>query len=203
MTQLLPLQKRLTIREFMEQKPDTNQYELHNGTIVEISQPKGKHELVTGFLTVKIAVESTRLKLPYFIPKTALIKSSKNDSCFSPDVLVINSQNLNNEELWEDYSTLELAESIPLVIEVVSTNWQDDYYMKLGEYEAIKIPEYWIIDYAALGAKKFIGNPKQPTISVYQLVDDEYQVTQFQSNEIIQSAVFPELNLTANQIFQI
>jgi Uma2 family endonuclease len=201
MTQILVTQKLITVREFLELKPDANHYELHNGVIVEMSQPKGKHEQVTGFLTVQIGTESARLKLPYFIPKTALVKSFQNDSCFSPDVLLVNTDNLNNEELWSDYSTLQFGESIPLVIEVVSTNWQDDYYMKLGEYETIKIIEYWIVDYAALGARKFIGNPKQPTVSIYSLVDGEYLVTQFRGDDRILSPTFPNLNLTANQIF--
>jgi|GEM_PF-5497367 len=63
------------------------------------------------------------------------------------------------------------------------------------------IPEYWIFDYAALGGRRFIDNPKQPTISVYSLVENKYQVIQFRGNDCIQSAVFPELNLTAQQIF--
>ena len=63
------------------------------------------------------------------------------------------------------------------------------------------IPEYWIVDYAALGRRRFIGNPKQPTISVYTLVGGEYQVTLCRDNDRIQSAIFPELNLTAQQIF--
>ncbi len=48
---------------------------------------------------------------------------------------------------------------------------------------------------------KFIGNPKQPTISIYHLVDEEYQVAQFRNSERIISPTFPDLNLTANQIF--
>lgn len=65
----------------------------------------------------------------------------------------------------------------------------------------MKIPEYWLVDYAALEARKFIGNPKQPTISIYNLVDEEYQVAQFSNSERIISPSFPDLNLTANQIF--
>ncbi len=103
--------------------------------------------------------------------------------------------------MWKKESTVSQATSIPLVIEVVSTNWRDDYYKKLADYEAIGIPEYWIIDYAAIGARKFIGNPKLPTISIYQLIDGEYQVTQFRGNDSIVSPTFPELNLTAEQIF--
>jgi Uma2 family endonuclease len=48
----------------------------------------------------------------------------------------------------------------------------------------------------------FIGNPKQPTISLYQLIEGEYQVSQFRDDDLIISPTFPELKLTANQIFQ-
>lgn len=41
-----------------------------------------------------------------------------------------------------------------------------------------------------------------PTISIYQLVDGEYQVTQFRGSDRIESLTFPELTLTAEQIFQ-
>ena len=64
------------------------------------------------------------------------------------------------------------------------------------------IAEYWIIDYAALGGRNFIGNPKQPTISVCNLVDGEYQISKFRDDERVISQTFSELNLTANQIFQ-
>ncbi|MEO0686786.1 MAG: Uma2 family endonuclease, partial [Cyanobacteria bacterium J06649_11] len=77
----------------------------------------------------------------------------------------------------------------------------DDYYTKFGNYQAMKIPEYWIVDYAALGGKKFIGNPKQPTFFVCELIDDEYQMTAFRGDERIISPTFPELNLTAQQVF--
>lgn len=87
-------------------------------------------------------------------------------------------------------------------MEVVSTNWRDDYFLKFGEYEEVGIPEYWIVDYAGLGGKRFIGSQKQPAISIYTLVEGEYQITQFRGNERIQSLAFPELNLTAEQIFQ-
>lgn len=99
-------------------------------------------------------------------------------------------------------TVLTLGISIPLAIEVVSTNWRDDYLTKLRDYEEIGIPEYWIVDYLALGGSRYIGSPKQPTISIYQLIDGEYQVRQFQENDWIESPTFPELNLTALQVFE-
>ena len=64
------------------------------------------------------------------------------------------------------------------------------------------ISEYWIVDYAALGGREFIGKPKQPTILVCSLEEGEYRVSEFRGDDYIQSPTFPELNLTAEQIFQ-
>ncbi|BAY59969.1 hypothetical protein NIES22_00260 [Calothrix brevissima NIES-22] len=199
------LRKLVTFDEFVAWYPENsgNRYELHDGVVVEMSQPTGEHEDVIGVLGLEISVEIKRLNLPYFIPKTALVKPPDNESAYSPDILIINRSNLVNEPLWKKQSTVTQGASIPLVIEVVSSNWRDDYFTKLGQYEAVGIPEYWIVDYAALGGRRFIGNPKKPTISVYSLVEGEYQVQQFVQEQQIISPTFPELNLSASQIFQV
>ncbi len=202
MTQALH-RKLFTFDEFVAKYPDNTgkRYELHDGVVVEMPQPTGDHEDIIGFLALEISVDIKRLNLPYFIPKTALVKPPENESGYSPDILIINRSNLVNEPLWKKQSTVTQGGSIPLVIEVVSTNWRDDYFTKLGQYEAIGIPEYWIVDYAALAGRRFIGNPKQPTISVYSLIEGEYQLNQFRGSNGIISPTFPELNLTAEQIF--
>ncbi|MBD2409552.1 hypothetical protein FACHB389_33255 [Nostoc calcicola FACHB-389] len=192
----------ITFEEFIRWKPESNRYELHHGVIVEMNQPVGKHEDIICFLNERITAEYLRLNLPYGIPKTALVKPPASESAYSPDVLVLNRPNLVNEPLWEKESTVTQAASISLVIEVVSTNWRVDYLIKAGDYEEIGIPEYWIADYLGLGGRRFIGSPKQPTISVHELIDGEYQVSQFRGNDRIVSPTFPELSLTANQIFQ-
>jgi len=205
------LRKLVTFDEFIAWYPENSQqrYELHDGVIVEMAPPTGEHEQIVGFLVGEIVTEYKRLKLPYFIPKTAFIKPTQSEAAYSPDVLLLNNSNLVNESLWKKESTVSEAASIPLVIEVVSTNWRDDYFIKAGKYvraasrrEEVGIPEYWIVDYLGLGGRRFIGNPKQPTISIYQLIEGEYQVRQFRENDSIQSPAFPELNLTAEQIFQ-
>lgn len=202
MTQAITQPKVVTYAEFVELKPEGRPYELHDGVIVEMPQPLGEHEEVTGFLARKLTVEFDRLNLPYTIPKQALVKPPESESAYLPDVLILNRANLINEPLWKKQSTVTQGASVPLVIEVVSSNWRDDYYKKLADYEEMGIPEYWLVDYLALGGRKFIGNPKQPTISIYQLIEGEYQVSQFRGSDRIQSPTFPELNLTTDQIFQ-
>lgn len=198
------LRKLVTFDEFVAKYPDNTgkRYELHDGVIVEMSQPTGDHEEIIVFLVQKFILEYSRISLPYGIPKTVLVKPLESESAYSPDVLILNLPNLVNKPLWKKESTVSQAESIPLVVEVVSSNWRDDYLKKAADYEAVGIPEYWIVDYAALGGRRFIGNPKQPTVSLYTLIDGEYQVSQFRGSDRIISPLFPELNLTPEQIFQ-
>lgn len=191
----------VTFDEFVEWKPEQGFYELHNGVIVEMPQPTGDHEDIGSFLGETITAEYLRLNLPYRIPKTVLVKPPSAESAYDPDVLVLNRSNLINEPLWKKSATVLQGASIVLVIEVVSTNWRDDYFIKAKDYEEMGIAEYWIVDYLGIGGRRFIGNPKQPTILVHELIDGEYQVTTFQGDTRVISPTFPELSLTANQIF--
>jgi Uma2 family endonuclease len=94
-----------------------------------------------------------------------------------------------------------MGSSVRLIVEVVSTNWRDDYGYKLVDYEALGISEYWIADYVGLGARRDIGNPKQPTFFVHHLVDSEYQVSQFRGRDRVVSPTFGQLNFSFQQIF--
>ena len=193
-----------TFQEFVDWLPENSdvRYELHHGNIVEMAQPVGEHEEIKGFLNVEISFEIKRLGLSYSIPNQVIVRPDDKDSGYFPDVLVINRANLPNESRWKKESILSSGASIPLAIEVVSTNWRADYYSKFADYEEMGILEYWIVDYAALGGRNFIGNPKQSTISVCNLVDEEYTITKFQNSDRLISQTFPDLTLTVNQIFQ-
>ena len=196
--------KTVTFDEFVAWYPENsvNKYELHNGVIVEMPLGTGDHSDVTGFIRLKLSVEIDRRELPYSIPGDYLLKPVRNDAGYQPDVFVLDRAQLANEPRWKKESIITMGASVRLAVEVVSTNWQDDYLVKVADYERLGIPEYWVVDYAALGGRRFIGNPKQPTISVYQLVDGEYQISQFRGNDLVESLAFPELKLTASQIFR-
>ena len=196
--------KLITLEEFWDWYPDGyGRFELHNGEIIKV-QPTGTHEKVAGFLALELGVEIKRLNLPFFIPRQGLIKAIDSDkSAYIPDVMVLDSNAMENEPLWNKRSTITQGTSVRLAIEVVSTNWQDDYLMKLGEYEKLGINEYWIVDYLGLGGRRYFGNPKQPTISVYHLVEGEYILNLFRDENVVASPTFPELNLRAEQIFRV
>ena len=195
--------KQVTFDEFIAWYPENSEqhYELHDGFIVEVPKPKGKHSEIAGFMSGEFFLEIRRAQLPYFIPKECVVKPAQ-ESSYEPDVIVLDKQGVeNNEPRWGQESIITLGSSIRLVVEVVSTNWSDDYALKLEDYEAMGISEYWIVDYLGLGGRRYIGNPKQPTLSIYQLVQGEYQLKQFRENDRIESSIFPQLVLTAQQIF--
>jgi Uma2 family endonuclease len=190
--------KTISFDDFIDWLPERSEfrYELRDGKILEMPKPPGKHSEIAGEISGKLYLEINRLSLQYLIPRESIVKSIDGKSGYEPDAIVLDRELLGQEQRWETESIITQGSSIKLAIEVVSTNWQDDYAIKQIAYQALGIQEYWIVDYLGLGGRNFIGHPKQPTISVYYLVDGEYDLHQFRSSELIQSPTFPDLQLS-------
>jgi len=196
--------KTVSFDEFVAWYPENSEsrYELHQGVIIEMPKPRGKHSEIAGFLNLEFGLQCRHSHSPCLVPRESIVKPSPGETGYEPDVIVLNRDQLLNEARWEAESIITMGATVRLVVEVVSTNWRDDYCLKVADYEEMGIAEYWIVDYLGLGGRRFIGNPKQPTISIYQLIDGEYQVKQFRRNDLIISRAFPELDLTAEQVLK-
>ncbi|MGF1519344.1 MAG: Uma2 family endonuclease [Nodosilinea sp.] len=190
----------MTLQEFLAWLPETGRHELHDGVVVEM-QPTGAHEQVVGLLNRKFNVLLEQEDLNYFIPNTVLVQPLGYESGYKPDVLLVDTATLAQEPLWKRESVITLASSIKLLVEVVSTNWPDDYARKFEDYEAMGIGEYWIVDYLGLGGRRYIGNPKQPTITICRWVNGIYETQLFRRGDNLVSPKFPNLRLTTDQIF--
>ena len=199
-----PLPKPVSFEQFIDWYPDESEYryELRRGVIIQMPKPRGKHSQIGGFIHDELAFEIRRNNAPYFAPQECIVEVSDDTGC-EPDVIVLTSTVLENEPLWQKASTVENGASVKLAIEVVSSNWQDDYEVKLAVYEAMGIGEYWIVDYAGLGGVRHLGRPKQPTLTVCTPVDGEYEVSRLRGDETIVSPLFPELALTAGQVLNL
>ncbi len=191
----------ISVDEFITRYGDDNRYELIDGELIEM-EPTGPHEQVAAFVGRKLNVEIDRQDWAYFIPYRCLIKLLGTETAFRPDLIVLDRTRLINEPLWQQEPAVTLGSSIKLVVEVVSTNWQNDYARKVEDYAILGVPEYWIVDYLGIGGREYIGKPKQPTITICTLVEDEYQKQLFKSDELLVSSIFSELRLTAKQIFK-
>ncbi|HAO11985.1 MAG TPA: hypothetical protein DCQ51_12635 [Planktothrix sp. UBA8407] len=192
--------KLLTVDEFINQYSNSDRYELIDGELIEM-EPTGLHEQVGAFIGRKLNVEIDRQDFPYLIPHRCLIKLLGTETAFRPDVIVLDQRQLIDESLWEQKPVITLGKSIQLIAEVVSTNWQNNYARKVEDYALFGVPEYWIIDYLGIGGREYIGKPKQPTITICNLVGDQYQKQLFQNNDLLVSSIFPSLQITSQQIF--
>jgi Uma2 family endonuclease len=194
--------KTVSFDDFITWLPERSEYryELRDGEILEMTKPRGKHSEIAGFIISELNFIIRQSPLPYLIPRESIVKSIDGKSGYEPDVIVLDKEMLAQETRWEAESIITQGSSVKLAIEVVSTNWQDDYALKQIAYQALGIQEYWIVDYLGLGGRNFIGYPKQPTISVYYLIDSEYDLHQFRGNNRIQSPTFPNLEISIDKL---
>lgn len=197
-----PAQQTLTFEQFLEQCPEDGRYELVNGKIVRILATR-QHEDVADFIAKRLDQEVDRVGLSYKVSgRIVLATETETEAGVEqgrfPDVSVVDlEQWCSNRRMYS-----AIREPIQLVVEVVSTNWEDDYVDKLDEYGRLGVLEYWIVDYLALGRRRYLGNPKQPSVFVYRLNKQQYEVQRFQGNDRILSPTFPELTLAMAEILQ-
>ncbi|MEH2184280.1 Uma2 family endonuclease [Nostoc sp.] len=195
--------KLLTFEEFIAQYGDNTRYELIDGQLRDM-EPTGTHEAVAGSIAGRIYVKIFNSNFNWLVPKTCLIKPPASEAtALRPDVIVLDKAELSKEPLWQKELIICNSNTIKLVAEVVSTNWQDDYARKVEEYAFLNIPEYWIVDFRGLGGLQFIGNPKQPTFTLCQLVNGVYQQQQYRLGDTISSGVLPNLQLKLDDIMHI
>ncbi len=191
--------QKVSFNEFIEICPEDGVYELVNGEIVKMANTRN-HDDVAEFADRQFYQECDRLKLNYVVKRGITIKTTTKEGTEQgrvPDVSVI------DRTLWraERKSYTALESPIQLAVEVVSTNWEDDYVDKLDEYERLGIAEYWIVDYLAVGKREYLGNPKIPTVFVFSLnAEGKYQCAKFRGDEQIVSPTFPKLVLTADRV---
>ncbi|MEG4805117.1 Uma2 family endonuclease [Microcoleus sp. ARI1-B5] len=192
--------KLLSFEEFIAQYGDNTRYELIDGELRDRS-PTGPHEAVAGSIAGRIYVEIFRDNFNWLVPKNCRLKPLYAEAtALRPDVAVLDKAELTQEPLWQKEPVICNGSTIKLVAEVVSTNWQDDYARKVEEYAFLNILEYWIVDFRGLGGFQFIGNPKQPTFTVCQLVNGVYQQEQYRLGDTISSDLFPNLQLRLDDI---
>ena len=192
----------LSFDEFLNWYPEASEvhYELRRGVIVQMPKPKGKHSDITGFIIKKLNYSIDQMHHSWFVPRECILKIS-NDTGYEPDIAVVDRPSLAQEPKWNSASTITQGKTVKLVVEVVSTNWRDDYVLKMSDYECMGIQEYWIVDYLGLGGRRYIGFPKKPTLTICTLVDGEYEIQQFSDRSSINSPTFPQLQLTVEEIF--
>lgn len=196
----------LTFEEFLAWDDGSGRaFELLDGIPVPLSEPNANHEDLIERLCAYLETHCQTNHLPYVSRQSKQVRlktePGEKEKSRKADIVIF------AKEEWQRMKTSSSSAAAyvppPGVIEVVSNNWKDDYLTKLAEYEDLGVLEYIIVDYAAFGGIRFIGSPKQPTITIYQLENGEYLPGKvFRGQDRIQSRLFPDIPLTAEEIFE-
>lgn len=189
--------QKLSFEDYLAYSDGTDaRYELVDGELVPMSLGTGKHGSIIHFLTRQFEDKISQSGHPWIsLPSLVGIRSPRGrgwDTSRIPDVMVLP---LAQWEAMENREAIINFNEPPpiLVVEVVSPSVSpstktDDYRSKRGEYGLLEISEYWIVD--PLTARVTLG-----------ILDHEfYDLLEYQADQLIQSPVFPDLQLTAAQV---
>lgn len=183
-------QPRLTFEQYLTYDDGTdNRYELVRGLLLLMNPPTLLHIRIAKFLERQFDREIERLGYPWEAFRE-VGQQTEEDSARLPDVLVVPLELA--EKLMNQSAVLQVPSL--LVVEIVSpSSSADDYKEKLEEYQALGIPEYWIVNPESKRDKR---------VTVHQLQNKIYQKQEFRGSQRIISATFSELNLTADQVLR-
>lgn len=187
--------KRFTFEEYLRYDDGTDtRYELVNGELIPMSLGSGKHGAIIKFLEKSFDAENDRLGRDWVALQASVglrsPRAGRWDTCRIPDVTVM------LREQWQAFAdreaVIELNEPRPfLVVEVVSESTKmTDYRAKRSEYAVLEIAEYWIVD------------PLEQKVTICTLLEGLYDAQIFSESQRLVSTVFPELNLTAEQVLR-
>jgi Uma2 family endonuclease len=180
-----------SFEEYLDYNDETdNVYELFNGELIEVPPESGFNVGIAVFLTIQLAAIVGYLRVRPHGLEVEVMGEPRNRF---PDLTIIREEHVAQ---LERRNTIRLSMAPPLlVVEVVSPGdlqRDRDYIAKLGQYEAIAIPEYWIID------------PETQVVSVCELRDRTYEIKEFRGSDRVQSQleILQNLQLTAEEILK-
>ncbi|NJL68858.1 MAG: Uma2 family endonuclease [Microcoleus sp. SM1_3_4] len=185
----------LTFEEYLSYEDDTdNRYESIDGELIELPPESEPNCFIARYLLfafVSQGLVPLRLISSHECEIQVPVVRSGDAANRYPDLIILAPEHIL---LTANRMTITLDMPPPrLVVEVVSPGRigrERDYDRKRAQYAARGIPEYWIVD------------PQEQAIVVLQLESDRYlEVGVFRGEGAIVSPTFPQLNLTAQQVF--
>jgi len=197
-----PRLRRYTFEEYLTYEDNNNsdhRYELIDGELVPLAPESGLNSFIAQELLWVFAIArlAPRSQMRIHDCEVQVPVLQKGDAANRyPDFVVLRKEHW---QLTQKRQTITLEMPPPrLVAKVVSPykshqddNYRRDYRNKRLQYAARGIPEYWIVD------------PTEEQVVVLQLESGKYVETVFRGDSRLISPVFPALDLTAQQVFDV
>jgi Uma2 family endonuclease len=181
---------KLTFEEYLTYDDGTdNRYELEDGVLIQMTPASPIHSDIVEFLYDSFKAEVKRLGLDWKVKQGDVGIRTRINRSRQPDITIIQGEYWRQLRQFKKSAILEVP--CLLVVEVVSPgeeNENRDYVKKLEEYADFGIAEYWIVD------------PLKEQVIINFLMNVSYQTTVFTGKQQIISKLFPEINLTVEQV---
>jgi Uma2 family endonuclease len=194
MTQAKP--RFATFEEYLSYSEDLDgRFQLIDGELIELPPESPENDFIARelfWLLALASVVSRELIRNHTCEVQVPVLQPGDTANRFPDMVILREEHL---DLLTRRLTITVDMPPPrLIAEVVSpgrSNRDRDYINKRSQYAAIGVPEYWLID------------PTAKVVMVLQLQGDDYtEVGTFHDGDRIISPEFPNLTLTAAQVFQ-
>ena len=169
--------------EFYELVHEDHKAEFINGEIIFQSPVRKVHWLVSTRLTSRLNSYVEEHNLGIVGVEKVMITLSRND--YEPDICFFSA------EKARDFTDEQIQFPAPdFVVEILSESTEErDRGIKMRDYAAHKIPEYWIID------------PKEKTIEQYWLKDKHYELHQKVAEGKVTSLIIKGFSIALTDLF--
>ena len=181
--------KTITFEEYLKYDDETNsRYELVDGELVVMPPASFLHSDIIDFIADLFKAYAHENKLDVKVKTGDVGVRTGINSSRIPDISVIDAQVYSS---YRRDKTAVIEGGLLLAVEVVSPGVEQierDYIDKVIEYQNSGIEEYWIVD------------PIEQKITVLVLEKNGYNKTVFTGDDVIASAKFPKLKVTADEM---
>ena len=181
--------KTITFEEYLKYDDETNsRYELVDGELVVMPPASFLHSDIIDFIADLFKAYAHENKLDVKVKTGDVGVRTGINSSRIPDISVIDAQVYSS---YRRDKTAVIEGGLLLAVEVVSPGVEQierDYIDKVIEYQNSGIEEYWIVD------------PIEQKITVLVLEKNDYNKTVFTGDDVIASAKFPKLKVTADEM---
>jgi Uma2 family endonuclease len=186
--------RQLTFEEYLVYDDGTdNRYELVDGELIMVPLPTPDHSDLIDLLRATFQKLILVKEHPWLVKGDVGVYTGVNpqtgkDRSRTPDLCIPTSSQ------WAQVKANKKAAAVLrtpplLVVEIVSPSSRTtDYQSKRSEYESAKVSEYWIVDLI------------QQKVTVLTLVEGSYTEQVFTGGDRINSATFPDLELTVERV---
>ena len=173
--------------------PDGNYRLLSTGELIEVASEDDLNLIVAQTLSFVLSqLENGALRKRIRTNSKELQVQPIGDMCVNrkPDLMVVQPEHL---EIARQAILIDMPPPL-FVAEVVSPggegsdSYKRDYVWKRQQYEALGIPEYWIID------------PHREKVTVLVLMNAKYEASVYAASQQIVSVVFPSLKISVQKL---